>query len=295
MSNAQQAKPIPEWLLHIFYELRSTFLEIGQSIKNGIGRILLLGVIIAIASYIYADAEADSTVEKLSLHFIVELSGAIIVFILLERTVQHVMKKRIHDFDDFPIGEFIEKMAYVNKIRIQDYNLVTLLRSDHGQHRQKFETALEKSISRNGVRVEILLAQPNSYEAKARARTLAKTFGVIYADISDATGSLLTFIDRVKRNVPSAFPENGEARLQLRFFEGRPEFAFYQVGERAYVTFYSETRKSMDSSQLSIPIRSSFGDFLSSTVNKMWDSANHEWTDDTVRDWIKDFGNNHRI
>lgn len=302
MSRDNKSKEESTWkiLLEFFRRVRLAILELQHTVKQELPKILPITIvailILAVASIAAYMTGTPIHVEQLSVHLAIELLGAVLLFILLERDIEHALElkiSKIRDFKRFPIDDFIEMIPTVNIIRIQDFSLVTLLGSENGHYRKPFLDALRKALRRKDIKVEILLARSNSHEAKARAGVLAQTADTIRTDIVDATETLLSFVNEVRGRVENASAvgekRNGDGQLQVRFYDGHPGFAFYQVGKSAYVTFYTGGGRTMQKCQLLIPMKSTFGGYLSDNFEKLSASANGEWTDTEVKQWLNEF------
>lgn len=298
--NKSKKESMWEILVEFWLRVRLALLELQHTVKQELPKILPITIvailILGVASISAYMTETPIHFEQLSVHLAIELLGAVLLFVLLERDIERALElkiSKIRDYDRFPIDDFIQMMPTVNIIRIQDFSLVTLLGSENGYYRKPFLDALRQALGRKNIKVEILIARPNSDEAKARANVLAETAHAIHADIVDATETLLSFVTEVRSRVPNASvvgdKRNGEGQLQVRFYDGHPGFAFYQAGKAAYVAFYTGGGRTMQKCQLLIPMKSTFGGYLSDNFEKLSAAANSQWTDSEAKQWLNEF------
>lgn len=275
-----------------FYRYLLTGLrKIGPASRSDLIRLGLICLLAVGALYLFSGADEDSKPEKAWLHIGTELFGAVVVFVLLERNIERVAKlsrSQTQEVGRFPVQQFIDEIRGAKVVRIQDFSLLTLMGEIEPQHRGKFLSALLEAIQIDDVTIEILIARPNSVEAKTRAKTLTTFFGSeqnTFDSLAASVNKLLNFLDQSLVDPARA---SLLSRIHLHFLDGHPSFSFYQVGDWAYVAFYSERGPNLSENQLRIPITSDAGKFFQRTFNAQFQSANYQWTNADVAGWIAD-------
>ena len=222
-------------------------------------------IVMACISFLIFLIEGDSTPSgKVFLHFSIELFGAIIVFLLLEKNIERVLelqKSKIKEVDQFPIEDFVKKIRSSKRIRMLDFSLISLIFRDEEKYRNEFLSALVFAINR-GASVQILLVRPCADASLKRGIELSSTIG---------RRELMHFVDTSFRKIVETAMDN--EKIELKFLDGHPRCAFYQADGVIHLGFHSRKSLSASEPHLQIDADSEAGIFFEGIFDELWVGA----------------------
>lgn len=234
--------------------------SVKDTYRNHWLRIWILILLICILFIIYSLLE-DGEFKKIFLHFAIEFTGVLFLFILIEHGLDK-LNSGISETDDLRIDLIIDDIRKSNSVLIYDIYLHTLLSDDFiDKFRENCTAAFKKN---NTFSVKILLL---SLEAKSHIHTRATQLGTTFEELH---ANMMISESRIKK-IEKDF---GNSNFKVGWYKDAPLFSMYYVKKCMNVSFFQDKTISTQSPQLYVPEHSELGrlvaKFYKDEFYKIW-------------------------
>ncbi len=245
--------------------------SVRETFQNHWLRILILSSFIIgllIFSYNMDNTKENIENKKLLLHFAIEFSGVLFLFLLIEHGLDK-LNSGISDPEKLPLDKIIKSIKEgKNELILYDIYLKTIL----NKKLTDFETSLKTALDNNSeFKVKILLFDPGTKESsddiELRASQLAPDLKN-KEEISKATSELKEEIEVTHEKLEASLKEICSSlkicndRIDLRYYKEAPLFSMYYLDGMAYISFYQKGKLTTDSRQLYVPENTELGELV---------------------------------
>ncbi|HWB37440.1 MAG TPA: hypothetical protein VHA75_15595 [Rugosimonospora sp.] len=243
-----------------------TFVRIGRWLtrlarsRRGPVLAIVLLVILSVVT-LYMARDTDQYAGNLLLNIGASFVGAIITYALI-----NPMMARAEDRADKVLDKFDHAMVMlrINEARSLVRVFETGIPLLDERHKRRFLSACRAAL-RGGVKIEILLLDPDSRAAEQRAD-----------ELRDSTTRLREMIRLNLREFDrfrAELHEHLQRRFEVRLYSTAPVVAYYRWDWRALISFFPPNRSSEYATQYETSVDSSFAQFVEQSFQESWDNS----------------------
>lgn len=194
--------------------------------KGSILAVMVLSILAAIVLYWARDT--DQYEGNLLLNIGANLIGAVVAYALINPLMSRAASREEKVLDHFDHANVIERINdSKNIVRIFETGVELL----DGPHLGSFRTACRAAL-KGGVRVEILVLDPDCRAAVQRAEELGSSLDI---------RSLILKNLRDFRNLPEKLDPDVKLNFEVRVYATAPLAAYYRWDKRALISFFPPT------------------------------------------------------
>jgi hypothetical protein len=227
---------------------------------GSIAAVVVLAVLAAVALWWARDTQQYGG--NLLLNIGASFVGAIVTYALVNPLMareEQRAEKVLDHFDHFSVIQHINDAR--STVRIFETGVALL--DDH--YERRFLAACNAAL-RGGVKIEILLLDPDCRAAEQRAEELRDSTTRIRELIRENLLALHRF--------RSGLSEDLRLRLEVRVYATAPLAAYYRWDRRALISFFPTNRSSENTNQYETSVESSFAQFVEQRFEESWDAPN---------------------
>lgn len=227
--------------------------------KGSILAVVVLSVLAAIALYWARDT--DQYEGNLLLNIGASFVGAVVTYALINPLMSRAASREEKVLDHFDHANVIQHINdSKNIVRIFETGVELL----DEPYRRGFLTACRSALN-GGVRVEILLLDPDCRAAAQRAEELGSSLDV---------RSLILENLRCFHEFHADLNQSAQLRFEVRAYATSPLAAYYRWDRRALVAFFPTDRSSVDTTQYETSVDSNFAQFVEQRFHESWLAPN---------------------
>lgn len=250
------------WRVRVATTARIQFMmRLAKHRKGSILAVVVLSVLAAVALYWARDT--DQYEGNLLLNIGASFVGAVVTYALINPLMSRAESREEKILDRFDHANVIQRINDSKSIvRIFETGVVLL----DEPHRRNFLTACRAALN-GGVKVEILLLDPDCRAATQRAEELGSSLGS-----SLDLRSLISENLRHFRNFD--LKPSVQRRFEVKVYATSPLAAYYRWDRRAQVAFFPTNGSSVNTTQYETSVDSNFAQFVEQRFDESWEAPN---------------------